>query len=194
MSALTVLFPRIRAELLRLLFLSPEKELHVREIARLTQFALGTIQTETTKLESAGLLISRRDGNRLYFRANTAHPLFPELRSLTQKTVGLAAQLATAIADMDGVRFALIFGSEAAGTATAASDVDLLVLGDVGLRALAPRLRPLSETLGREINPHAMSVETFIQKKHAGDAFITSVCAGPKLFLKGESHEFEKLG
>ena len=86
-----------------------------------------------------------------------------------------------------------MFGSSAAGTTGAASDVDLLVVGAVGLRALAPRLRPLASSLGREINPHVLSPETLSAKARSGDAFIANVLAAPKIWITGDADELGKL-
>jgi DNA-binding transcriptional ArsR family regulator len=188
-SVLTILFPKVRAEVLRLLFADPGKELHLRELSRLSQLALGTLQAEVRKLAAAELILARRDGNRLYYRANSAHPVFPELQGLALKTTGLREQLMDALAGLDGVRLAFVFGSQAAGTAGASSDVDLLVVGTVGLRVLAPRLRPVTGTLGREINPHVLAPATLSAKARSGDAFVASVLAGPKLWVIGGADE-----
>lgn len=193
MSVLTILFPKVRAELVRLLFADPSKELHLRELSRLSQLALGTLQSEVRKLAAAELIVGRRDGNRLYYRANTAHPIFPELQGLALKTTGLREQLVAALHGLEGVRLAMVFGSQAAGNARADSDVDLLVVGTVGLRALAPRLRPVSAALGREINPHVLAPETLAAKARSGDAFVTRVLAGPKLWIIGGTDELGTL-
>lgn len=193
MSVLHVLFPQVRAEIVRLLFADPAKEYHLRELARLSKLALGTLQTEVRKLSAAELLTSRRDGNRLYYRANTGHPIFPEIHGLALKTTGLREQLADALEGLAGIGVAFVFGSVASGTAGAGSDVDLFVIGTVGLRALAPRLRPVSEALGREINPHVLAPKTFTAKARAGDAFVTNVLAASKLWIKGGTDELGKL-
>lgn len=193
MNVLHVIFPEVRAEIVRLLFADPEKELHLRELSRLSKLAIGTLQSEVKKLAEAELINARRDGNRLYYRANSAHPIFPELHRLALKTTGLSEQLTAALAGVDGIQFALVFGSQAAGTAKATSDVDLLIIGTIGLRARAPRLRPVAEALGREINPHVMSAETFIAKAHKNDAFIANMLAAPKLWVIGKSDEFGAL-
>lgn len=193
MNVLTILFPQVRAEVLRLLFADPGKELHLRELSRLSQLALGTLQAEVRKLATAELILARRDGNRLYYRANSAHPVFPELQGLALKTTGLREQLVSALAGLDGVRLAFVFGSQASGTAGAASDVDLLVVGSVGLRALAPRLRPVAAALGREINPHVLASDTLSAKARSGDAFVASVLAGPKLWIIGGADELGTL-
>jgi DNA-binding transcriptional ArsR family regulator len=83
---LLVLFPEVRAQVLRLLFAEPRRELHLRELARQARLALGTMQDEVKKLLAADLVISRRDGNRRYLRANAAHPLFHDLQQLVLKS------------------------------------------------------------------------------------------------------------
>jgi predicted nucleotidyltransferase len=192
MSLLQILFPQVRAEVLRLLFADETRELHLRELTRQSGLSLGTLQTEVEKLRAADLLLSRRDGNRLYFRANAAHPLFADLRQLVLKTAGLREVLADALRDVPGIELAFVFGSLAAGTGKAGSDVDLLVIGDAGLRALAPRLRPAAERLGREINPVTMTAAEFIRDR-TKKPFLRDVLAKDKLFVKGNSDELARL-
>jgi len=193
MSAIEAIFPKVRAEILRLLFAEPSRELHLRELERLSEVTIGTIQQEVARLEEADLLESRRDGNRLYYRANTQHPLFRELQQIALKTTGLRDQLADALKDQTGIDLAFVFGSAAAGTAGASSDVDLMVIGTVGLRALAPRMRPVSATIGREVNPHVLAPTTFRAKARSGDAFLTNVLNAPKIWILGQADELGKL-
>ncbi len=87
MNALSDLFPKARSEILRLLFETGEQEIHLRDIARLAEMSPAALQKELTALASKELVLTRRDGNRLYYRANTAHPLYPELNGLVVKTV-----------------------------------------------------------------------------------------------------------
>ncbi len=193
MTAIEVIFPKVRAEILRLLFADPSREYHLRELSRHAGLALRTIQQEVSKLAQAELLVARRDGNRLYYRANTAHPIFSDLQGIALKTTGLREQLAAALEDLPGVEMAFVFGSAAAGNTVAASDVDLLVVGPVGLRALAPRLRPLTSILGREVNPHVLTRRTLATKARSGDAFMANVLAAPKIWIKGDARELADL-
>jgi predicted nucleotidyltransferase len=193
MGLLDVIFPRVRAEVLRLLFAEEGRELHLRELTRQSGLTLGTLQTEVEKLCAADLLISRRDGNRRYFKANATHPLFADLRQLVLKTAGLREVLAEALRGLAGVELAFVFGSLAAGAGKAASDVDLLVIGDLGLRALAPRLRGAAERLGREINPVTMTAAEFVRGR-ANNPFLGDVLAKEKLFIVGTVDELNRLG
>lgn len=192
MSLLEVIFPHVRAEVLRLLYAKEGRELHLRELTRQSGLTLGTLQTEVEKLCAADLLLSRRDGNRRYFQANAAHPLFADLRQLVLKTSGLREVLVEALHGLDGVEMAFVFGSLASGTGKAGSDVDLLIIGDVGLRTLAPRLRKAAEQLEREINPVTMTAAEFALGR-TNNPFISDVLAKEKLWVKGNADELARL-
>lgn len=185
MSTLSDLFPKTRAEILRLLFETGDQEIHLRDLARLAGLSPAALQKELTSLAAKEFVLTRRDGNRLYYRANIGHPLYPELRGIVLKTTGIAAELSRALASVEGIDIALIFGSVAAGTATGQSDVDLLVIGNTGLRKITPALRGVAETLGREINPVCLTPAEWREKREKGDAFAMRVSSEPKLWLKG---------
>ena len=81
---LDVLFPNVRANMLRLLFCTPPKEHYVRELMNLTGLALCTVQDELRKLNTVGLVTSWSNGYRRYYRANQAHALFADLCRVVQ--------------------------------------------------------------------------------------------------------------
>lgn len=177
-----------------MLFSGSEQELHLREVARQSGLTPAGIQKELDGLAKTGLIVPRRDGNRLYYRAATEHPLYPELRGLVTKTTGIQAQLREAIATIPGVEIAFIFGSVATGTAAASSDVDVMIIGTVGLRRLAPAMRRVSETASREINPHCLTAEEWSAKVKKRDIFVSRISTEPKLWIKGGPHELGRLG
>lgn len=193
MNLLQLLFPQVRAEVLRLLFADAQREVHGRDLARQSGLNVKTVQDELGKLSQADLVTSRRDGNRRYYRANAIHPLFPDLQQLVLKTSGLRDVLADALKGVKGIKVAFVFGSLAAGSGKAASDVDLLVIGEAGLRALAPGLRRASERIGREINPVTMTASDYAKgrKKHP---LLLDLADKEKLFIIGGADELERLG
>jgi predicted nucleotidyltransferase len=165
----------------------------MRELARLTDFAIGTIQQELKKLVSMNLLKRTRDGNRVYYEANIFHPLYPEIHRIVLKTTGLTDLLKKALEGNEKIRIAFIFGSVAIGTEKAESDVDLMVIGDVGLRMLSTLLSVVPDQIGREINPHTLSSEEFRRKKAEGDHFLTTVLGEPKIFVIGSEDELNRM-
>lgn len=189
-----LLFPGARQRALAVLLLQPEADFHLRELARLTGSHAGTLARELDKLTQAGLLHRNEQGNQVRYRANIGHPLFSDLAALFRKTHGIVPALREALAPLgSGVRLALVFGSVARGTQTAASDVDLLVLGTVGFVDLVQALFPLHGALGREVNPVLYTPEQFAGRVASGDAFAREVLAKPQLFVKGGANELAEL-
>ena len=180
-----LLGPTARRAILARTYLDPTKEYHLRELVRRTGLAPRTVHQEVEKLVRADLLAERRDGNRRYLRANDRHPLFRPIREIVLKTDGLADVLRDALGS-DGIEFALVFGSIAAATPTAGSDIDLLVVGDIGLRDAVRRLRPAQDTLGREIVPNVWTRAEFDRRRRARDAFLTRILEGPSVPVIGD--------
>lgn len=193
-SLMDLLFPAARQRVLALLLLQPQSALHLRELARLTSSHAGTLARELDKLEHTGLLLRSAQGNQVRYQANTRHPLFGDLAALFRKTHGVVPALREALAPLDAqIRLALVFGSMARGTPTLASDVDVLVLGEVGFVELAQAVFPLHMALGREVNPVLYTPREFAERARSGDAFARELLAKPKLFVKGDTDELAEL-
>lgn len=188
-----LLSSRVRAEIFRLLFDGAGEELHMRELERQSGCAIGTIQTELKKLARLDLVASRRDGNRLYYGARRGHPLYADLCSLVQKTVGVVGLLRTALADGPDIDCAFIFGSLARHEEQAGSDIDLMVIGTIGLRTLSSRLAAITQQCGRELNPHVLSAGEFQARLRQNEHFLSNVMHSPKLFIRGEEDDLAKL-
>ena len=188
----TLIGSKTRAEIFRLLFQRAGTELYLRELQRRSGLSLRPVQQELSKLARIGLLKLRNDGNRIYYGANTEHPLFPEIRGIVEKTSGVSSSLERALSG-PGVEFAFVFGSVSAGKARPDSDLDLFVIGKIGLRQLVKRLAGMSERIGRVINSHVMSKEEFSRKAHTKDHFISNVLGAKKAFVIGSEDELRRL-
>lgn len=189
-----ILSSNIRAGIFRNLFGVSQQSLHLREIERRTGFAVGTVQQEIKKLKRLDIITQIKDGNRVYYRANTDHPLYPDIRNLVLKTNGLADLLKDVLSSETKIKIAFVFGSVARQEEKAMSDVDLLVIGDIGLRKLTGLLMDVSDKLGREINPHRMTESDFIKRKKEKDHFLQQVLKSPKIFIIGKEDELSAMG
>ena len=188
-----ILSSRARAEIFRLLFRGAGEELHIREIQRRSGLNDSTIRQELRKLVRLDLIQGRRDGNRVYYVANRENALYADIRSIVLKTIGLADALKDALQD-DRIKIAFVFGSIAKGEEKVGSDVDLMVIGTVGLRALMGKLSLLSESFGREINPHVLTAEEFCARISKNDHFLVNVMQSRKQFVRGGEDDLPKLG
>jgi predicted nucleotidyltransferase/DNA-binding HxlR family transcriptional regulator len=188
-----LLSSRARAEIFRLLFSGAVEELHVREIERRSGLNDSTLRQELRKLVRLELVQNRRDSNRLYYRAKTESPLYPEIRNLVLKTSGLADVLKSALMDKR-IRVAFVFGSIGRGDEKAGSDVDLMVIGQLGLRDLSRLLSGIEGKIGREVNPHVLREEEFRKRIRAKEHFVSSIMDIPKIFIIGSQRELEAMG
>ena len=189
-----LLSSKIRAEIFRILFGTRDDALHMREIERRSGFTTGTVQQELKKLYRLDLIKKNRDGNRLYYQANREHPLYPEIRGIVLKTIGLVDIIQETLSQSSDIKFAFVFGSIARHDEKAQNDLDLMVIGNLGLRKVTALISGLSGDIGREINPHVMSSEEFMKRKERGDHFITSVLQEPKIFVIGNENELTAMG
>ena len=189
-----ILSSKVRADIFRLLFGTSIKELHMREIERRSGYAIGTIQTELKKLLRLDLVKKRKDGNRLYYRANRENPLYQDIRNLVLKTIGLVDILRNALREDSNINIAFVFGSIARQEETTGSDVDLMVIGKLGLRKLTGMLSGVPEQISREINPYVLTANEFVKRKIKRDHFITQVLKAPKIFIIGNENELEAMG
>lgn len=193
-NAIDWLLPEVRKEVLALLLTSPHQSWHLRDIARKTGFAPGTVQRELTGLSQAEIVIKRKDGNRMYYQANRSCPIFPELSGLLRKTAGLADVLKDALKPLSKkIRAAFVYGSFAADSLKSDSDIDLMVIGSCGFGEVVAAIGKTQNKLGREINPSVYPVDEFRKKTAAGHHFLKTVLASPKVFLIGEENGLEKL-
>lgn len=183
----------MRAQIFRLLFDGTQRELHVREIERQSGYTIGTVRQELSKLFKLNLIHKRKDSNRVYFAANDNHPLYTDICSIVTKTIGLVDILRDKLQD-DSISIAFLFGSIAGGSERATSDVDLMVIGDLGLRRVSELLSGIEGTIGREINPILMTKNEFIQKIKTRNHFIIRILEEPKIFIIGSDNDIKAMG
>ncbi len=187
-SIADALFSKVRQRVLAVLFGAPDRSFYTNEVIGLAQSGAGAVQRELATLAGAGLLTVRMQGNQKHFQANTASPVFAELRGLVLKTMGLADVLRAALAPLaPQIEQAFVFGSIAKQQDTAASDVDLLVVSDtLGYGDVFGALEVASQTLGRTINPALYTAADFSARLQGDNAFINRVMQQPKIWLIGQ--------
>lgn len=191
----TILFGNTRRRVLGWLLGHADETFYLRQIVRQTGSSQGGVQRELEALTRAGLLRRTVQGRQVYFQANRESPIFPELETLFLKTAGVADVLREALAALgDRVIVAFVFGSAARGALRPASDVDLLVVGDLPFEAVVNALGEAQRRLGREVNPTVYPPDEFRTKIRAKHHFLTTVLHEPRVFVIGGPSELVGLG
>jgi predicted nucleotidyltransferase len=169
-----------------------EEALYIREIERRSGLSIGTIRQEALKLVRMGLVLSRKSGNRTYYEPNKKNVLYEDIRHIVLKTCGLPQALTNKLGER-GILFAFIFGSIASGTEKPDSDVDLMIIGEIGLREVSKRLSSIGKDVGREINPHVMTGDEFSKRLNQKEHFVTAVMDSPRIWIKGCEDDFKAM-
>ena len=180
------------ARLLALLTSTPGKEFHTRDLIRRIDGSPRPVQLALEKLLRQGLVESRRLGPLRMWRMDPANPLYPALRELYARTVGLVAQLRTLLEREAGLRYAFVFGSYARGDDDVRSDVDVLIVGDLRGNDLLGRLQSLEATLSREINPVVWSESELLTRARERAPFLMTLLGEPKIWIVGDEDEFNR--
>jgi predicted nucleotidyltransferase len=180
--------PAARVKVLAFLLLNASGEWYLREVARRAGVPLATAQRELAILEQIALVERTKRGRQVFFRVETTHPIFAELRALLLKSDGLAQPLREALEVVGGVEAAAVYGSVAAGTDTGRSDIDLLVVGDVDSIALHDAISVVEDRLGRTISYTAVTRKELAKRRRAGDPFLARVLNGPLVPVLGDIH------
>jgi predicted nucleotidyltransferase len=183
-----------RVAILKLLLLNAGRRFYLREIASLTDQPVRAVQRELPKLDRIGLISHEVDGNRKYYQVDKDCPIFPELKSIFLKTVGLGDALREHLSERAGdIEVAFVYGSYASGDERLDSDVDLFVVGTIGARELSGVLATVKSDLAREINPVIMTPQEFAAKVASENHFVLSLLEEPKTFLVGYAEDLEAL-
>ncbi len=190
-ASMAALFPRTRETILAATFGEPERWWYMRELARHLRVTPSSLQRELASLVRGGILLQKHEGKHVYFKAAADSPIFPELQGLILKTVGLADVLRSALKPMaDRIQYAFVYGSVARSEERSSSDVDLMIIGEVGLADVSSPLRKAERRLNRAVNPTTYTAEEFATKVNPNHHFISTVMHAKKLFILGDARAF----
>lgn len=185
----SALFGKVRRAVLALFFSRPDELFYLRQIVRITGVGQGAVQRELKRLSDVGIITRIGRGRQVHYQVNRDCPIFNELRGLMTKTAGLADVLRKALAPLANViEFAVIYGSQANGTAGAASDVDLLIVGDIDELDLHRAIAQAEGYLVRAVNYTLFNRREFGRRREEKGGFLDRVLSGEMIFIVG-NHE-----
>lgn len=179
------LFSDVQGRVLALLLGQPARRFQGAELIRLVGSGTGATHRVLRQLVEAELVIVLPVGNQRYYQANAASPVYEDLHRLVLKTVAVAEPLQKALAPLASrIAEAFVFGSVAAGTERASSDVDLFIVSDdVEYADLFDRLAGAERELGRRIEPTLLTTQAFARRMRATDGFAKRVTSTDRISI-----------
>ena len=184
---------KTRVALLTKVMLNPEKEYHIRELSKSLNIPYGMVYREIKNLVSLGILNERKVGKITLISPNKNLAYFNDLKGIIVKTAGIAEPLKEALSGIEGIRYALIFGSFARGDETEKSDVDVLIIGDADEEKILRELRKLEKDLEREINYILWKEEEFLDRVKNKHHLLVDIASNPIIMLVGDENEFQEI-
>jgi predicted nucleotidyltransferase len=105
------------------------------------------------------------------------------------KNTAVDAVLREALQRVRDIELAVLYGSFARGEATSRSDLDLMIIGDVTDRVLAPAIAKAEQFLGREVAYTRYPREEAREKIRQRNSFVHNVLAGPTVLVLGSTDD-----
>lgn len=120
---------KTRIKLLMRLFLNPDTRSYLRELSKEFGVSTNSVREELNQLTKTHLLTCEKKGRNVLYSANTKHSLFPELRSMVQKVMGIDQVIDSIVSRLGNLEKAYLIGDYAEGKDTGI--IDIVLIGDV---------------------------------------------------------------
>ena len=150
---------KTRIKILVRFFFNPGAKSYLRELAKEFDVSTNAVREELNQLSRTGLLKSEKNGRSLFFSANTSHPLFPELKSMVSKALGLDQVMDSIITRLGRLEQAYIIDDYAEGKDTGI--IDLVLVGNIDQYHLQDLTRKTERYIKRKIRTLSLTREEF---------------------------------
>ena len=154
-----IISSKTRIKLLMRFFFNPKTRSYLRELAKEFNVSSNAVREELNQLTSTNLLKSEKNGRQVYYMANTEHSLFPELRSMVSKVMGINQVIDSIINRLGNLENAYLIGDYAEGKDTGI--IDILLVGDIDQYHLNDLTRKTERYIKRKIRSLVLSREEY---------------------------------
>jgi hypothetical protein len=150
---------RTRIKLLIRLFFNPKTRSYLRELAKEFGVSTNSVREELNQLTHTNLLKSERNGRQVFYMANEDHPLFPELKSMVSKVMGMDQVIDGIVNRLGDLERAYLIDDYAEGKDTGI--IDLLLVGRIDQYHLSDLSRKTERYIKRKIRSLVLSREEY---------------------------------
>jgi predicted DNA-binding protein YlxM (UPF0122 family) len=150
---------KTRIKLLVRLFFNPDSRSYLRELAKEFKVSTNSVREELNQLTETRFLTSKKDGRQVYYMANRRHPLFPELRSMVNKVMGLDQVIDGIVNRLGDLELAFLIDDYAEGKDTGI--VDLLLVGKINEYHLNDLSRKTERYIKRKIRSLVLTKDEY---------------------------------
>ena len=146
---------KTRIKLLMRLFFNPKTRSYLRQLAKEFNVSTNAVREELNQLKKTNLLKSEKNGRQVYYMANEEHALFPELKSMVSKVMGIDQVIDSIINRLGNLEKAYLVGDYAEGKDTGI--IDIILVGDIDQYHLNDLSRKTEKYIKRKIRTLVLS-------------------------------------
>jgi DNA-binding transcriptional ArsR family regulator len=150
---------KTRVKLLMRFFLNPQTKSYLRELAKEFDVSTNAVREELNQLTRTHLLKSEKSGRNVFYSANTEHTLFPELRSMVQKVMGIDQVIDGIVNRIGKLECAYLIDDYAAGKDSGI--IDVLLVGDIDQHHLNDLTQKTERYVKRKIRHLVLNPDEF---------------------------------
>ncbi len=150
---------KTRISLLMRFFFNPGTKAYLRELSKDLHVSSNAVREELNQLTKTKLLNSEKEGRNVYYKANNNHPLFPELKSMVSKVMGLDHVIESILTRLGDLEKAYIIDDYAEGKDTGI--IDLVLVGNIDQYHLNDLSRKTERYIKRKIRSLVLTREEF---------------------------------
>jgi DNA-binding transcriptional ArsR family regulator len=155
---------KTRIKLLMKFFLNSDATAYLRSLESEFGESSNAIRVELNRFEEAGMLVSRLDGNKKIFQANTDHPLFREVHNILLKQIGLDQVIENVIERLGEVNKVFVIGEFSKGLDSQV--IDLVFIGNIEINYLVHLIEKVEALIRRKIRYLIYSEQEFENLKN----------------------------
>ena len=182
-----------RIKILIELFSETNKDLYVRELTRRVGTEINAVRRELKRLTDAGLIKKEKRGNRLYYLLRREYPFYYELLSMVSKEIGIGKLMLAKASKLGKIRLALLSAEYAEGREAEKQQLDLLIVGEVDLKALEEVVQQTRIKTSRDVNYTVLSEMEYSNLKARRELFLLSFLIAPNILLIGDPIKYLSL-
>ena len=150
---------KTRIKLLTRFFFNPKTRSYLRELAKEFNVSTNAVRQELNQLKKTKLLKSEKSGRQVHYMANTEHPLFPELKSMVSKVMGIDQVIDSIVTRLGDLEWAYLIDDYAEGKDTGI--IDLLLVGNIDQHHLNDLSRKTELYIKRKIRTLVLSRDEY---------------------------------
>ena len=165
---------KTRIKLLIRFFFNPQTRSYLRELSKEFDVSTNSVREELNQLTKTELLKSRKSGRQVLYMANEDHPLFPELKSMVSKVMGIDQVIDSIVTRLGDLERAYLIDDYAEGKDTGI--IDLLLVGNIDQYHLNDLSRKTERYIKRKIRSLVLSRDEF-------DTLVTKLEKRPRILI-----------